>query len=200
MPPEAVTFYPAGSAPSVWRAGDFLLIRNTDPWHSRNGFVSAAIRAVEYLRYRRAKVARAEAKTLAKWNHAVAVSCDVGTETVHLVEAVGEGVVRSPVAKYSGADYLYVATDLNATQRADFVGGAEYLAGAGIRYGYLTCAAIGLRLVLGGLAFVVPRTVICSGLVAALLGTYAWKAWPSWVMPSDLAAYHGLASTELLDP
>ena len=37
------------------------------------------------------------------------------------------------------------------------------------------------------------RTVICSGLVAAMLVAWCWRAWPSFVMPSDLAAYHGIS-------
>jgi hypothetical protein len=197
MPPQSVTYYPAGQAPATWRSGDFLLIRNNDRWNSRNGFVSAVIRAVEYVRYRKAKVPSAEAKQLARWNHAVAVSVDSVSESVHLVEALGAGVARSPVSKYTNADYLYVATDLDAGHRTDFVDTAELLVGT--KYGYFTCAAIVFRL-FSTFAFVVPRTVICSGLVAACLGTYCWRAWPSWVMPSDLAAYHGLDTTTLLAP
>ena len=188
-----MTFWPVGTAPEVYTPGDFLLVRNDGSWRSKNGFVSAMIRVGEYLRLRRARVPKATAKAMSRWNHGVCVGRGA------LVEAVGAGVVRSPLGRYTQADFLYVQTDLTDAQRADAAGFIDQM--VGVRYGYWTIAAIGVRALTGlPLAFLARRTVICSGLVASMLGTWAWRAWPAWVMPSDLAAYHGITSTTLLDP
>lgn len=195
MPDPTVTFWPTGTAPpaAAWQPGDFLLIRNDQPWNSRNGFVSAAIRLGEYWRYRRAGVPKTDAKCLARWNHAVGVGAGC------LVEALGAGVVRTPYAKYKGADFLYVQTDLSGELRADAAGFLDLMVGT--RYGYWTITAIAARAITGGtVGWVAARSVICSGLVAAMLGAWCWRAWPSWVMPSDLAAFHGISTTRLLDP
>ncbi|HET6875482.1 MAG TPA: hypothetical protein VFH70_11915 [Acidimicrobiales bacterium] len=193
MADAQVTFYPVGSAPAEMAPGDFLLIRNDEPWHSKNGFVSALIRLGELLKLRRAGVPKDTRRQMARWNHAVGVS------TSGLVEALGAGVARSPFSRYTGSDFLYVHTDLTDAQRAEAAGYLESM--VGVRYGYLTDVSIGLTALTGWkFVFMDRRQVICSGLVAAMLGTWCWRSCPAFVMPSDLAAYHGISTTRLLDP
>ena len=190
-----VTYSPAGSAPppADWRPGDFLLIRNPATVWGRSGTVDGLIRYGEYLRYRRAGVGRAQARQLALWSHAVAVAKG------SLIEAVGKGVVRSPLSKYTDADFLYVRTDLTDAQRDDAAAFLEFMVGT--RYAYLTDVAIGLSALTGTKLVLMRRgQCICSGLVAAMLGTYAWRADPAFVTPSDLSTYHGISQTLLLDP
>lgn len=195
MPNPTVTFVPGGqTASGLWRPGDFLLLANSAPWYSKSGFVSAAIRTGEYKMLKRAGIDKDEARKRSHWSHAVGVSDG------HLVEAEASGVVRSPLEKYSGQDYVYVATDLSDELRGYAYTYLEAM--VGVRYGFPTIAAIALRaeFAKSPLAFMAPCTVICSGLVAAMLETLCWRTNPSWVKPSDLADYHGIDLTTYPDP
>jgi hypothetical protein len=188
MPNPTVTAFGPGQSPSVWRPGDFLLTRNLSPWHSKSGFVSGMIRFGERLHLHGAD------RQYAQWNHAVAISgAPSGDKGCWLVEALGHGVVRSSLSTYTPYEYLYVATDLDDSERADFVGYVEAMVGTG--YGYLTILSIALKLATGiRIGFSQSETVICSGLVCAALGIWRWKSNPAFVMPSDLAKYHNIRS------
>lgn len=195
MPNPTVTFLPAGRGVNgMWRPGDFLLLANPAPWYTKAGVVSAAIRHGEYRMLRRAGVDKDEARQRSHWSHAV------GVADGHLVEAEAEGVRSAPLDKYDGQDYVYVATDLSDELR----GYASLFleAQVGRKYGYPTIMAIALRAELSRLPleFMAPNTLICSGLVAAMLETICWRAAPGWVKPSDLADYHGIDLTVYPDP
>ena len=93
----------------------------------------------------------------------------------------------------------HVRTDLTDAQRDDAAAFLEFMVGT--RYAYLTDVAIGLSALTGTKLVLMRRgQCICSGLVAAMLGTYAWRADPAFVTPSDLSTYHGISQTLLLDP
>lgn len=171
---------PGAEAP--WRPGDFLLTKNLDPWNTKNGILSAAIRTGEWLRFRST---RSVMPNPWQWNHAVCVGDG------HLIEALGAGVVRSPLDRYDAKHRVYVATDLNDTERADCVAYWESMVGT--EYGFITVAFAGFHLVTG-LHFAAGNTkqVICSGLAAAGLGIYQWRANPSCVSPTELAIYHDI--------
>jgi len=187
MPNPVVTTYGPGEQPVAFVPGDFILCRNLSKWWTKAGFVSGAIRFGERLHLHGAD------RQYARWNHAVCVSGD-GAGKAWLVEALGHGVQRSPLDTYKPVEFLYVATDLDDSERADFVGYCETMVGT--KYGFLTIVSIALRL-LGGprVGFSQSGTVICSGLVAAALSIWKWKSNPAFVMPSDLAAFHGIRDT-----
>lgn len=190
MPNPQITFWPENTlpAPDEVTRGDFLLTRNRATWHSRDGIVDGLIRTGERMELWRAHVPKGQRNELARWSHAVAVSRDT------LIEATGKGVIRSPLDKYRDGDFLYVHTDLTASQRDDAVGTWERLVGTS--YGYLTDVCIGFTALTGGaLRVKLAHTVICSGLVAAGLGVYQWRDDPSFVRPDMLAAYHGIDGT-----
>jgi hypothetical protein len=196
MPNPVISFYGSGAQPD-WEAGDFLLTKNPGKWTTRNGFVSAMIRLGERLIMRRlpkSDLPKSDLTEFCQWNHAVAVSTN--STNLHLVEAVGQGVVRSPIDRYVPAEFVYIHTDLSEPERADFVGFVE--SQVGVKYGYATIVSIGLSALTGTHAsFLIRGQTICSGLVAAALGTYQWRPDPAFVMPSDLAAYHGLSVEKL---
>jgi hypothetical protein len=176
--PTVTTLEPEQPAP--WRPGDFLLTRNLAPWHTKQGYLSAAIRLGEWIRFRKVK---SEMPAPWRWNHAVGISDG------HLVESVGQGVIRSPLTTYDEEHRVYVATDLNDSQRADCVDYWESMVGA--KYGFIAVAMTGFRLVTGiNIAAGNPQRIICSGLVAAGLGIYQWRSNPSRVCPTELAIYH----------
>lgn len=180
-----MTFYPPGTMPKVTDRGDFLLTSNPASWHSKDGFVDGAIRTGQRLLLWRSGYTKAERDEMARWSHAVGVGDGC------LIEALGQGVVRSPLTKYLDRDFLYVHTDLTDPQRQDCV--ATWEEHVGDRYGWFTDATIGIASVTGT-RWQVKRagTVICSGLVTAGLGIYEYRTDPSFVPPAILAAYHGI--------
>lgn len=191
VPNPAVTFVPAGQSAPTWTPGDFLLTADQAKWYTRNGFVGGMIRYGERKVLRRRKDLTKQQR--AEWssrNHAVGVSADADG-TPHLVEALGRGVVRSPTDKYTPVEYVYVHTDLTPEERVDAV---IYLEGmVGTKYGFLTDVSIGIAMETGlRIHFSADNRVICSGLVAAMLGIYKWRSDPSHVLPSDLAEYHAV--------
>lgn len=183
MPNPTVVFYEPGAQPTRMQPGDFILTRNQARWWTRNGFVDAGIRTVERWAQWRAKVPKEQRDEMARWSHAVAVSDG------HLVEALGVGVVRSPLDKYGPQEFLYVHTDLSDGEREAAVAIWEFHVGD--RYGWFIDVSIALSLWTRW-QFKRAGTEICSGLVAAGLGVYAWATDPSFVRPDQLAAYHGI--------
>jgi len=185
--PDPVVLRLAPRAAAPWRPGDFLLTRNLDPWYTKQGYLSAAIRLGEWIRFHNV---RSEIPQPWRWNHAVCVGDG------HLIEAVGAGVVRSPLDRYDEVHRLYVATDLDESEREDCVAYWESMVGR--KYGFVTVVGSGFRLVTG-LSLMVgdPQRVICSGLVAGGLGIYRWRSNPSGVSPTELAIYHNMDFKEL---
>lgn len=194
MPDPVVTLWPEKTAPPTMSPGDFLLTHNPGAsWFSRDGFVAKMISTGESLELRRAGVDKAKRAWLSRWTHAVAVSDG------HLVEAVGQGVVRSPLDKYEGRDFLYVHTDLNDAQRAEAAAIWERFVGA--KYGFVTDGCIGVTSLTGSkLVFKLAGTMICSGLVAAGLGIWQFREDYSFVRPDQLAAYHGIDGMASIQP
>jgi hypothetical protein len=193
MPNPIVTLWPEGKMPPVLAPGDFLLTSNPAGWFSRNGFVDRMISTGESLSLLHAGVPRDQRKWLSRWTHAVAV----GDGT--LIEAVGKGVVRSPLDKYEGKDFLYVHTDLTDDQRAEAV--AIWDSFVGFKYGFLTDACIGFTALTGSsLRVKLAHTMICSGLVCAGLGIHQYADDPSFVRPDQLAAYHGIDGNAVITP
>jgi hypothetical protein len=186
VPNPVVTKLNPGDTPP-WRPGDFVLTRNLAPWYTKQGVLSAAIRTGERIRFNETISAL---PTPWQWNHAVCVADG------HLIEALGHGVVRSPLETYDALHRVYVATDLDDSERADCVAYWESMVGT--KYGYLTVGFTGFRL-LSGIHFSAgnPRQVICSGLVAAGLGIYQWRSNPSCVSPTELAIYHDIKPEDL---
>lgn len=193
-PHPIVTLWPEKTAPPTMTPGDFLLTTNPGAhWLSRNGFVDKMISTGENLELRRAGVEAEQRKWLSRWTHAVAVS------EGHLVEAVGKGVVRSPLDRYTGQDFLYVHTDLTDAQRTEAVAIWESFVGA--KYGFVTDACIGVTSLTGSrLVFKLAGTMICSGLVSAGLGIWKFREDYSFVRPDQLAAYHGIDGMATISP
>jgi hypothetical protein len=174
------TLEPGAEAP--WKSGDFLLTRNLAPWYTKQGYLSSAIRAGEWIRFHKE---RSQMSDPWRWNHAVCIADG------HLIEAVGRGVVQSPLDTYDAAHRVYVATDLDDSERADCVAYWESMVGTKFRC--LTLSFTGFRLVTGlHFASVNPRHVICFGLAASGLGIYKWRSNPSCVSPTELAIYHDI--------
>ena len=181
MPNPIVTdLTPGAEAP--WRPGDFLLTFNTAPFYTKQGYLSAAIRLGEWIRFHQL---RSEIPAPWRFNHAVCIADG------HLIESVGAGVVRSPLDRYDAEHRIYVATDLDKSQRHDCVEYWESMVGA--KYGFIAVAFAGIRLVTGlKIAAGNPQRIICSGLTAAGLGIYRWRSNPSCVSPTELAIYHDI--------
>lgn len=186
MPNPVVTdLEPEQEAP--WRPGDFLLTYNTAPFYTKQGYLSAAIRLGEWIRFHQL---RSEIPAPWRFNHAVCVGDG------HLIESVGAGVVRSPLDRYDAEHRIYVATDLDDTQRRDCVAYWESMVGA--KYGFIAVGFAGFRLVTGlPIAAGNPQRIICSGLTAAGLGIYRWRSNPSCVSPTELAIYHNIGPESL---
>lgn len=174
-PCEGIERYGPGERCTTARPADFLLTHGDD-WMDR------AIQIGQGLRYRGADA------RFARWNH-VALVADVAT----LVEAIGTGVVLSPLAKYDAVEYHLVRIEASAADRAEAVTFARACLQQG--YGYLTVASIAFSLATGAtLAFGFDGQQICSGLVARALErtTAIFKREPSHLIPADLAKLYGV--------
>jgi len=156
--------------------GDFILTHG-------NACVSQAIRCGQKLRFRGRK------RKYAWWNHAALIVSKEGG----LIEATGDGVIRSILDKYVGTEYTVVRVPGNRIgpdDRDEVVKYAEWALGQ--KYGFLTACSIGLNLLLGGkFSFFIDGQTICSGLVARALERtkVIFDRSPSHIMPADLAFY-----------
>ncbi len=122
------------------------------------------------------------------WNHAALIVSEEGA----LVEALGAGVLRTSLTKYTPTEFHLVSIEgvANEHDREQAVRFAEWC--VGMPYGYVTIVSIGLSLLTGGkFTFGFDGQAICSGLVArALERTNAiFNRTPSHIMPADLAKY-----------
>jgi hypothetical protein len=165
---------PDGKTPfPEMQPGDFLL-------HHASAFHSKLIRFGEGLRF------RGKDRQFAYWNHASFV---VGPSAI--VEALGQGIVRSDLKKYAGSDFARVRVRWEPHDRDQAVAFARAMVGA--KYGFATLVGIGFHMLTGGkLTIGMDGTQICSGLVARCLerGPTVFEHHdPSNITPADLARH-----------
>jgi uncharacterized protein YycO len=161
--------------PADYRPGDFILTHGS-------AFFSWLIRFGQSLRF------RGEDSKFAYWNHAAMIVSSSGD----LVEALGAGVSRTHLDKYTPKEFHLVSVEgiANDHDREQAVKFAEWC--VGLPYGYMNIVSIALSLITGGkFTFGFDGHAICSGLVArALERTNAiFNRTPSHIMPADLAKY-----------
>jgi uncharacterized protein YycO len=167
--------YGRGRAAAVVRPGDFILT------HRRRRLMPALIALAQRRRF------RGPARPFAHWSHVALVVGDDGA----LVEAEGNGVTRSALAKYREGEYHLVRMDgrLDDEQRARAAGWV------GEGFGYLVLLGLLVWLLTG-----VPVRwrrrdhLVCSGLVAralALAGQEFGRD-PAFMLPADLAEAYGV--------
>jgi hypothetical protein len=194
MPIEGVhaVQYGPGKLPVDWRVGDYLLVSAGEWKHGRRGHVPLLSRLIQWAQAVRFPGDR---RPYAHWNHAVWISSD------KLIEAVGSGVVESPLNKYENFEFAYVHSNLTEPERADADAFVRYLLDRPTCYGKATILSVAASLLLGvRINFGVRGTVICSGLVAAALGAEHWRADPSHTMPADLAEYARITKADVHIP
>ena len=168
--------YGPGEQASNLQAGDFILTHGSD-------IFGHLIRVGQALRF------HGEDRKYTYWNHAALIVDEQGT----LIEALSQGVCQTNISHYTPAEYHLVrlGSTANDEDRAEAVRFAR--TAVGDRYGWLTIANIGLRLLTGGkLAFEMDGQFICSGLVArAMERTRAiFNHNTEGIMPADLAKYY----------
>ncbi len=156
--------------------GDFILT------HGRSVF-SSLIRFGQGLRFQGVD------RKYIRWNHAAIIVAEDGG----LIEALGKGVTRTHISKYTPTEYhlVHLSEDLaDGHDRRQMVEFANWSLGQ--EYGWLTIASITFSLIAGGkFAFGFDGQSICSGLVARALErtTVIFDRTPSHIMPADLAKY-----------
>jgi hypothetical protein len=167
-----VTHHPPGDTATGLEAGDVLLTGVI-----QQGLVSRAIKLGALL--------RGFPKPYRRFSHAALV---IGPDT--LAEALGRGVVRSPIAKYAPANYAIVRTRVDAHDQAQVLAFAEAVLDARERYGYVTIAGLALYCLSGSrICIQQAGTAICSGFVSDALtrSRFVWPRPPFAMMPADLA-------------
>ncbi len=169
--------YAAGEAaqPGEFERGDFILTHG-------NAFYSKLIRFGQGLRF------WGQNRKYAWWNHAAMIVSDTGD----LVEALGAGVKKTHIDKYTPTEYHLVRLGALADHRdrEQVVTFADWCLNE--KYDLLTIISIGFSLLFGGrLNFGFDGETICSGLVARALerSNAIFDRTPSHIMPADLARY-----------
>ena len=194
MPIEGVSAveHGPGRLPAQWRVGDYLLVSAGEWKDGERGPVPLLSRLIQWAQARRFPGDR---RVYAHWNHAVWVSSDC------LIEALRDGVVKSPYEKYRDVEFALVHSNLTDAERADADAFVRYLLERPTCYGKATLFSIAFSLVLGiRINFGVRGTVVCSGLVAAALSAEHWRADPSHIMPADLAEYARITKADVHVP
>lgn len=168
--------YGPGEQASNLQAGDFILTHGSD-------LFSRLIRFGQALRF------HGKDRRYTYWSHAALIVDEQGT----LIEALSQGVCQTNISHYAPAEYHLVrlGSSANEEDRAEAVRFAR--TAVRDKYGWLTIANIGLRLLTGGkLAFEMDGQFICSGLVArAMERTQAiFDRNTEGIMPADLAKYY----------
>lgn len=185
------SFWPGNVAAEHVQVGDFILTRTPFDWRRLGTIDGPLISFGQALRFGN------------KWswaNHAALVCSEAGT----LIEALSSGVQVSHIDKYEPLDYYLIKPEYNqgpddpekelrrrqATRFAASMLGTEY--------GWFTVLSLAFTFVTGSkFWFGRSGTVICSGLVAAALGNYEWRADPSHVAPAQLARRYGVTFEEV---
>src|SRR5207244_9543855 len=124
-----MTLFEAGTAPDIFKPGDFLLCSNS-------GTVARVIRFGQRLRI---------PKQWCWCNHAAMVVSAGGD----LVEALSHGPERTNADKYQPVDYVIVNSGLDLDDRAEAVRYANWAADNNGGYGYLTIVSIAFTLLTG---------------------------------------------------
>lgn len=173
---ERRSFFSGGGV-SALRPGDFILT------HSK-GLAASLIRIGQRWRYW-----RAAERPFTHWNHAALVVSPRGD----LIEAIGRGVVRTPLSHYNTTEFYLVRlsdAQADARDRKQMIDFAETWVGR--RYGVLTIASIALSLLAGWkFVFSVEGQFICSGLVAGALErtSIIFERGATHMTPADLARH-----------
>lgn len=165
--------YPDWATPPA--PGDFVLFRDPD------NVISKIIRFGQRFRV------HGDCRRFAWWNHAALVVDDDGG----LIEAQGQGVVRTTLDDHAKESYVVVRTDTHPHDAKQIDRLARQV--VGIRYGFLTILSIGLSMLTGmKFGFGTDASFICSGLVAeAQLRAGAIFSRPARLCsPADLARYY----------
>lgn len=122
----------------------------------------------------------------ALWNHAALVLNEQGD----IVEALGEGVVRTHLSKYREKEYTVVHVDLHPHDQAQVLAFAESVLAAKYKYGWRTIVSLFFNLALNRKYVTVKYgTSICSGFYADALtrGKFIWPDPPAAMKPAGLA-------------
>ncbi len=170
-----VTHHPPGDTATELQVGDFLLTGVI-----QQGLVSRAIKFGARL--------RGIPKPFRRFSHAALVIDAEGT----LAEALGQGVVRSPISKYAPANYVIVHTHVEGKDTEQVLAFAEAVLASRERYGFVTIAGLALYCLSGtSLCIQKAGTAICSGFVSDALtrSTFIWPRPPFSMMPGDLAQF-----------
>ena len=170
-----------GEAATEFAPGDFILTHG-DAWTSK------LIRFGQRLRIHGAD------RKYTWWNHAALIVSEDG----RLIEALGAGVVRTDISKYTPIEFHLVRTGAERLDRQEMVAFGEWAAGGKEgsgrqRYGYVTILSIALTLLTGAkFTFSIEGQMICSGLVARSeeRGHAIFSVDPVHIMPADLAKYY----------
>lgn len=125
------------------------------------------------------------------WNHAALIVSTDGD----LIEAVGEGIIRTPISHYRPTEYHLVQLRpvvANRSDRVQAVAFAEYWKKRKAHYDLSTIVSIALSLLTGSkFVFGIDGEFICSSLVAAALErtSIIFPQSASHLMPADLAKH-----------
>lgn len=126
-----------------------------------------------------------QAFTRSTWNHAALIVAADGT----IVEALGSGIKQGNISKYHAKDFFLVRVELSDEDRAQVCAYAAIMNDRHAKYGYLTIAAIALRIVTKlRLVIKIDGTMICSEFVAQSLaqGGHIWDKDTALITPADL--------------
>lgn len=148
---ENICIIPDGQTATDLRAGDFILT-------FQDGFYSKLIRIGQALRF------RGKDAQFAKYTHTALVENNTGD----LIEALGNGVVRSHISKYTPKEYVLVKILASDEDRTEMISFARYCLGE--QYDWLDIVCIALSLLTGlKISMGFSAKQICSGLVSKAL-------------------------------
>lgn len=175
MRAAAVEFSPGGQLPDM-AAGDIILVHGT---HLISRLVQLAQRIVP----------RFWGTPYHRWSHAVWVG------HLGLVEALGNGVVRSPFAKYRDVDFHLIRTGTDPRDAAQMEAFADSVLRARARYSYVGAASLFFTVPFG-YALAGVTTMFCSGLTCEIevRGPVIYDRAPACMFPADLAAHYGVTT------
>ncbi len=174
-PPE---HYPAGETATNLKPGEFLLTHGT-------------YRLAKLISFAQRLGLPKEDRPFAYYQHAALVVSGTGA----LVEALGNGVVRSDISDYEDREYHLVRIDAEYRDRSQMYLFAQSVLAAKTSYGYLTILSLLITYLSGfNISFEKTGTSICSGLVANSLvrAGYIFPKPPDFCSPSDLAKFFGV--------
>jgi len=155
----------------IYRPGDFVLIHGTN-WYNR------LIQFGQSLRY------HGDDKKYTTWTHVALIVDSDG----YLVEALGNGIVKSHISKYDTFQKRIVSVQASNEDREEAVTFAYSCIGDG--YGWFDIISIAFSLLTATkFSFNIDGEEICSGLVARSLERMGWipKRDASHISPAELA-------------